>query len=150
MLSYRFSVKELVTSPGVVHVNVVHLFTCTTPEHVQQDIQRHLVVKLHITNVMGICIWFSGEEETNRLNDQFNSLLMMWWKFIVRFEIMTFSDRSCLWVHFMVISAEFTQHHGCSKGNWLHIQKARTYTKRCFPKTWYMRKQPEPTQRGLS
>ena len=38
MLSYRFIVKELVTSPGVVHVNVVHLFTCTTPEHVQQDI----------------------------------------------------------------------------------------------------------------
>ena len=74
----------------------------------------------------------------------------LWWKFIVRFEIMTFSDWSCLWVHLMVISAEFTQHHGCSKGNWLHIQKARTYTKRCFPKTWYMRKQPKPTQRGLS
>ena len=30
--------EGLVTSPGVVHVNVVHLFTCTTPEHVQQDI----------------------------------------------------------------------------------------------------------------
>ena len=38
MLSYRFSVKELVTSPDVEHVNVVHLFTCTTPEYVQQDI----------------------------------------------------------------------------------------------------------------
>ena len=34
-LSYRFTVKELVTSPCVVHVTVVHLFTCTTPEHVQ-------------------------------------------------------------------------------------------------------------------
>ena len=76
--------------------------------------------------------------KTSRVQTIFQGILFvtpsLWWKFIVRFEIMTFSDRSCLWVHLMVISAEFTQHHGCSKGNWLHIQKARTYTKRCFIK----------------
>ena len=92
--------------------------------------------------------------KTSRVQTIFQGILFvtpsLWWKFIVRFEIITFLDRSCLWVHLIMISAESTQHHGCSKGNWLHIQKARPYTKRCFPKTWYMRKQPEPTQRGLS
>ena len=32
----------------------------------------------------------------------------LWWKLIVRFEIMKFSDRSCLWLYLIVISAEFT------------------------------------------
>ena len=60
---------------------------------------------------------------------------VLWWKFIVRFEIMTFSDRSCLWVYLMVISAEVTQHHGAQKGT-----GRKNLYKEAFHKTWYMRK----------
>ena len=52
----------------------------------------------------------------------------------------SFSDRSCLWVHLMVISAEFTQHHGCSKWNWRQVRKSQNLYEEVFHKTWYMRK----------
>ena len=58
--------------------------------------------------------------KTSRVQTIFQGILFvtpsLWWKFIVRFEIMTFSDQSFLWVY--LSGRKFT--------------KARTYTKRCF------------------
>ena len=78
----------------------------------------------------------------------------MWWKFILRFEIMKFSDWSCHWVFIIVSSAEFTQQarvlrmeqlaasvkkpgliqRGVSQDNMKNRRHARTNTKRCFIK----------------
>ena len=91
----------------------------------------------------------------------------VWWKFIVRFEIMTFSDRSCLWVHLMVISAEFTQHHGCSKGTGCTFKKpgliprgvflrhdiwenSQNLHKEVFHRTWYMVRKDKEEVRSSS
>ena len=51
------------------------------------------------------------------------------------------SDRSCLWVYLIVISAEFTEHHGCSKWNWLQVHKSQNLYKEVFHRTWYMVRQ---------
>ena len=65
----------------------------------------------------------------------------LWWKLIVRFEIMKFSDRSCLWLYLIVSSAEFTTTGmGAQNGTGRTFTKARTLYKEVFHKTWYMRR----------
>ena len=92
---------------------------------------------------------------------------ILWWKFIMRYEIMTFSDRSCLWVHLMVISAESTQHHGAQKGTGCTFKKpeliqrgvflrhdiwenSQNLHKEVFHRTWYMVRKDKEEVRSSS